>query len=108
MLAPELLTSATTSWSFVSKSVANGPGEVILPFCLSCVSFKIIKYVKYTDILEHIQQITTKTSGHWISQCTKKGTKLNLFSLKWLKEELIAPYNSLLRKDVVNKDPDPS
>ena len=64
--------------------------------------------MKDTDILEHIQQMTTKTSGHWISQYTKAGTKLNLFSWKRLREELIAPYNSLQPEYVVKKDPDSS
>ncbi|KAK4830607.1 hypothetical protein QYF61_012033 [Mycteria americana] len=49
---------------FISKSVASRSREVILPFCLSCILFKTVQYVKDTDILEHVQQMTTKTSGH--------------------------------------------
>lgn len=88
---------------FINGRIVSRPREVIFTFCWSCIFF-FLNWCIYERLehIQHLQQMTTKTSGHWSSWCVhhegtwrKKGTKLKLFSLKRLRKELMAPSNGV-------------
>lgn len=75
----------------ISKSVASRSRKAILSFCLSCISLKTIQYVKDTDILEHIQQMTPRWIG--IESHNAQRNTLNWTSSTWRgsRESLFLP-----------------